>query len=86
MCRGSALTHIERQNAVGRVSLCGPELQSRFLQAEDVREDVLVQASDELQLGRAQSEARLQQLYGDGHLTGAGIHREMRDLECTRNK
>lgn len=47
-----------------------------------MREDVLVQASDELQLGRAQREARLQQLYGDGNFAGAGIHREMRNLEC----
>lgn len=48
-----------------------------------MREDVLVQASDELQLGRAQSEARLQQLYGDGHFAGAGVHGEMGNLEYT---
>lgn len=52
----SALTNVERHDAVGRVGQRGFELQSRFLQAEDVREDVLVQASDQVKLGGIEEE------------------------------
>lgn len=40
----------------------------------------MVQASDEVQLRRAQREAALLQLDGDGDLAGASVHREMGDL------
>lgn len=43
--------------------------------------DVLVQAGDEVELGTSEREARLLQLNGDGHLTRAGVHREMGDLD-----
>lgn len=46
-------------------------------------EDVLMHAGDEVQLGRAEREARLLQLDGDGHLARASVHREMRDLQTT---
>lgn len=52
----SVLTNIKRYDAVGRVGQRGLELQSRFLQAQDVREDVLVQASDQVKLGGIEEE------------------------------
>lgn len=47
-------------------------------------EDVLVQASDKVQLGGGEREARLPQLDGDGHLARASVHREMGDLDKGR--
>ena len=46
-----------------------------------MREDVLVQAGDEVELGGGERETRLLQLDGDGHLTRAGVHREMGNLD-----
>lgn len=79
---GSAiLTDVERKHTVGSVSLGGLELERRFLQTQDVGEDVLVQACDQLQLRRRQREARALQLDGDGHLARPRVHREVGDLE-----
>lgn len=75
------LTDVERNDAVGRVGQRGLELQSRFLQAQDVGEDVLVQAGDQVQLAGTEEETRLLQLDGDGHLTRASVHWEMRNLQ-----
>lgn len=75
------LTDVERQHAVGGVGLGGLELERRFLQTQDVGEDVLVQACDQLQLRGRQREARALQLDGDGHLARARVHREVGDLE-----
>ena len=49
LCR---LTDVERQHAVGGVGLRGLELQRWLLQPQDVGENVLVQARDQLQLRR----------------------------------
>ena len=75
------LTDVERQHAVGRVGQRGLELQGRLLQPQDVGEDVLMEARDELQLRRRQREARLLQLDGDGDLPRARVHWEVGDLE-----
>lgn len=45
-----------------------------------MREDVLVQAGDKIELGSSECKARFLQLDGDGHLTRASVHREMWDL------
>lgn len=47
-------------------------------------EDVLVQTGNEVKLGCCEHEARLLQLNGDGHLTRAGVHWEMGDLERSK--
>ena len=77
----SGLTDVERQHAVRRVGQRGLELQGGLLQAQDVGEDVLVEARDQLQLRRREREARLLQLDGDGDLPRARVHREVGDLE-----
>lgn len=77
----SVLTDVKRNDAVGRVGQRGFELQSGFLQAQDVGEDVLVQAGDQVKLAGIEEETRLLQLNGDGHLARAGVHWEMRNLQ-----
>lgn len=74
------LTNIKRYDAVGRVGRRGFELQSRFLQAQDVREDVLVQASDQVKLGGIEEEAGLLKFDGDCHFTRASVNWEMGNL------
>lgn len=76
----SVLTNIKRYDAVGRVGRRGFELQSRFLQAQDVREDVLVQASDQVKLGGIEEEAGLLKFDGDCHFTRASVNWEMGNL------
>lgn len=46
-----------------------------------MREDVLVEAGDEVKLGGVQEEPRLLELDGDGHLTRASVNWEMGDLQ-----
>lgn len=74
------LTNIKRYDAVGRVGRRGFELQSGFLQAQDVREDVLVQASDQVKLGGIEEEAGLLKFDGDCHFTRASVNWEMGNL------
>lgn len=76
----SALTNIKRHDAVGRVGRRGFELQSRFLQAQDVREDVLVQARDQVKLGGVEEEAGLLKFDGDRDFAGASVNWEMGNL------
>lgn len=75
------LTDVQRNHAVGRVGQRGFELQGRLLQAQDVAEDVLVEASDQVKLAGIEEETRLLQLDGDGHFTGASVNWEMRNLQ-----
>lgn len=77
------LTDVERNHAVGRVGQRGFELKSRFLQPQDVGEDVLVEASDQVKLAGLEEKPRLLQLDGDGHFTRASVNWEMRNLEAT---
>lgn len=80
------LTEVERNDAVGRVSQRGLELQSRLLQAQDVGEDVLVQTGDQLKLAGLEEETRFLQLDGDGHLPRARVNWEMRNLQTVASK
>lgn len=47
-------------------------------------ENVLVETSDEVELGSGEREARLLQLDGDGHLTRASVHWEMGNLDQSK--
>lgn len=77
----TVLTDVKRNDAVGRVGQRGFELQRGFLQAQDVGEDVLVEASDQVKLAGIEEETRLLQLDGDGHFARASVNREMRNLQ-----